>query len=91
MSDFKFSQNGKMLETTTDNEFTKNLLNSILILKLNLVTNPHQFNEQFEMDNSKFKVNYQSIRIFVKTLTGKSVMINVNPKITKVGELKLKI
>jgi ubiquitin len=92
MSNFKFSQNGKILETTNDYEVTKNLLNDNPILKLNLVTNPHQFNYwQFELDNSKFVVNSQTIVIYIKTLNGKSIMINVNPKITKVGELKLKI
>lgn len=92
MNDFKFSQNGKMLETTHDYEVTKNLLKSNPVLKLNLVSNPFQFNyERFILNDSKFVSNKESIIVYVKNISGKSSRIDVNPKITKVGELKLKI
>jgi ubiquitin len=43
------------------------------------------------LDDYKFESNTESIIMYIKTLTGKQIIVNVNPKITKVGELKLKM
>lgn len=92
MNDFRFSQNGEMLETTFDLEVTKNLINSNSVLKLNIVNNNPSINYgQFMLDDYKFESNNESIMMYIKTLTGKQIIVNVNPKITKVGELKLKM
>ena len=99
MNDFRFSQNGQIIETSKDLEISKSILNTNPILKLNLVATPLILNynpsnvdySQYILDDTKFESNENSIVLFVKTLVGKTIMINVNPNVTHTYELKLKI
>jgi len=93
INDYKFSQNGVNLETTKDTNLTMEILNTNPVLKLNLVNqypNLENFSE-YVLDKKKFEESESSIMVNVKTITGKLLIINVNPTITKVFELKLKI
>lgn len=93
MNDFKFSQRGVELETTKDPEVTKNLLSTNPVIKLGLAVKQSEFENYsgYMLDQKKFEQSEQSIMIYIKTLNGKQTMININPNLIKVFELKLKI
>jgi hypothetical protein len=91
INDYQFSQDENIIETTTDAILTDELLYKNPKLKLINLSNCRQSEYYYTLDNTKFESSNESIFVSIRTITNYITTIYVNPKITTVYELKLKI
>ena len=92
MYSFYLSQNHFDLPLIKDISKTKELFEKNPVLNLNMKNSRlNDFTSINFLDQTKFLPSTQSVSLRIETSTGKTMMVTVNPYITTVVELKLKI
>ena len=91
LNDYRFSQDGNIIETTTDAILTDELLYKNPRLKLNKISSNVLAEYDYYKLNNNIDSNNESINVYIRTITNNITIINVNSKNTTVYELKLRI
>lgn len=95
IEDYEFINNGKSINLTKDPVKTHNILQNSQMLHLKLkhdtLSNQMIPFPDITYDSEKFIIGTDTINVFIKTISGRSITIMVNPKITTVYELMLHI